>query len=75
MEYWACNNVPLIGLCGNLLQKGMCDDCVLQSSLPQWIKRGCAAKEHSYIKLWLVYVSVLGAMEARHSEKDFHLLK
>ena len=75
MEYRACNNVPLIGLHGNLLQKGTCDNCVLQSGLPQWIKRDCARKEHSYVKVLLVYVSVLGAMEARHSEKDFPLLQ
>lgn len=65
MEYQACNNVPLIGLCGNLLQKGMCDDCVLQFGLPQWLKRGCARKENSYVKVLLVYVSALSAMEAR----------
>lgn len=67
MEYQACDYVPLIGLCGNLLQKGTCDDSVLQPGLPQWIKKGCTGKEPSY-------VSVLSATEARHREKHFPLL-
>lgn len=63
MEYQACNNVPLIGLRGNLWQKGACDGCVLQSALAQWINRSCGRKKHSYVEVLLVYVSVLGAAE------------
>lgn len=54
MEYQACNNVPLIGLCDNLWQKGACDDCVLQSALAQGIKRGCGRQKHSYVKVPLL---------------------
>jgi len=55
--------------------KKECATIVLQSGLPLWIKSGYARKELCYVKVLLVYVSVLGAIGARHSEKDFPLLK